>query len=395
MKIAYIVNTYPRASHSFIRREIHALERLGHSVHRFAMRSDRANLVDPADLAEDDLTEHVLAAPKWRIWVKGKLWGLGHMRASLRAMALAWRCGAKGGRIKHMIYLMEAAYIAARCHTLGITHIHAHFGTNSATVAMLAHAIGGPKYSFTTHGPEEFDAPATLNLAEKIIHAQFVVGISSYGRSQLCRLVPYRDWAKIKVVHCGIEPALFPEPAPLPRTLQLVAIGRFSEQKAFPILIDAMAIARKSLPELHLTLVGDGPLRPEIETAIAAQNLSENITLTGWLPEVGVRQALNNASVLVLPSFAEGLPMVVMEALASGRPVIATAIAGLPELVTSDCGWLVPAGDTVALADAMIASAQSDLAAMGMAGRKRALARHTIDNEARKLLALFQEAPND
>lgn len=87
--------------------------------------------------------------------------------------------------------------------------------------------------------------------------------------------------------------------------------------------------------------------------------------------------------------------MVVMEALASGRPVIATAIAGLPELVTSDCGWLVPAGDTLALADAMIAAAQSDLAAMGMAGRKRALARHTIDNEARKLLALFQEAPND
>ena len=405
MKLGYLVNTYPRASHSFIRREIHALERAGLAVHRFAMRSDRGALVDPADLAEDDLTEHVLRAGVKRLVPTALKWLATHPRQSLTALQLALACGRRGaggtpgtgGRARHMIYLIEAAYIAARARTLGLTHIHAHFGTNSSTVAMLAHALGGPTYSFTTHGPEEFDAPRALALDLKLQNAAFAVAISSYGRSQLARWCPPALWPNIQVVHCGIEPAMFTAPPPLPtHGPHLVAIGRLSGQKGFALLVEAIAIVVKTLPSLHLTLVGDGELRPQIEAAIADHGLAAHITLTGWLPEAGVRAALHDATALILPSFAEGLPVVIMEAMAAARPIIATAIAGIPELVTPDCGWLVPAGDAQALADAIATLAKTPpetLAQMGQSARTRVLTRHNIDTEAAKLRGLFANLP--
>ncbi|MDQ1847027.1 glycosyltransferase [Gemmobacter fulvus] len=396
MKIAYLVNTYPRASHTFIRREVQALERVGFSVHRFAMRSDRATLSDPEDEAEDQRTEHVLEAGKLALAGSALGWVLRHPLAALRATATALRLGARAGaRARHLVYLAEAAHVAARCDSLGIRHLHAHFGTNPATVALLCHQLGGPRYSFTLHGPEEFDAPQALSLAEKIHHAAFSVAISSYGRSQLCRWADVADWPRLKVVHCGIEPWRFADPAPLPAKLRLVAIGRFSEQKGFPLLIEALGQAVRQHPGLHLTLVGDGPLRGEIEALIETYTLRRHVTLTGWLPEARVREELAAAQALILPSFAEGLPMVVMEAMAAARPVIATAIAGLPELVVPETGWLVPAGDALALADAIDALAETPLprlTAMGQTARQRVFARHDIDREATKLALLIRNA---
>ncbi|THD83841.1 colanic acid biosynthesis glycosyltransferase WcaL [Aliigemmobacter aestuarii] len=394
MKIAYLVNTYPRASHSFIRREIRALERRGLSVHRLAMRSDRAALVDTEDLDEDARTEHVLKLGAARLAVSALGWMSARPAKAWTAARLAWRMGVRANhRLRHLIYLAEAAHVAKRCADLGIDHLHAHFGTNSATVAALAHALGGSQFSFTVHGPEEFDAPLALSLGDKIERAAFVVAISSFGRSQLCRWVASSHWPRIRVVHCGIEPARFPEPAQMPQTPRLVAIGRFSEQKGFPLLVAAMAEAAPRLPGLHLTLVGDGPLRETIGRAIADQGLTDRITLTGWLDEAGVRDQLARAQALILPSFAEGLPVVVMEALAAGRPVIATAIAGVPELVTPGCGWLVPAGDAHALATAIrefAATPAARLAEMGRHGRERVFARHDIDHEAARLARLFE-----
>lgn len=403
MKLGYLVNTYPRASHSFIRREIHALERAGMAVHRFAMRSDRASLVDPADLAEDSCTEHVLNAGLQRLLPTALKWFAQHPRQTLTALRLALTCGKRGaggtpgtgGRARHMIYLIEAAYIAARSTTLGLTHVHAHFGTNSTTVAMLSHTLGGPTYSFTTHGPEEFDAPHALALDLKLQNAAFAVAISSFGRSQLCRWTPPANWPNIHVVHCGVEPAIFTA-TPLPSTPSLVAIGRLSGQKGFALLVEAMALVSQTLPNLHLTLVGDGDLRPQIEAAIAQHGLARNITLTGWQSEQGVRAAINAAQALILPSFAEGLPVVIMEAMAAARPIIATTIAGIPELVTPDCGWLVPAGDAQALADAIKTLSQTPhatLTQMGETARTRVLDRHSIDTEAAKLRALFANLP--
>lgn len=401
MKIAYLVNTYPRGSQTFIRREIQALERMGWQIHRFAMRSDRAALVDAADIAEDSRTEHLLEKGLLPLLPSALGWFLRHPKGGLHALVLALTCGRRGaggvagtgGILRHLVYLVEAAHFARRCQDLRLPHVHVHFGTNSTTVAMLAAQMGGPGYSFTVHGPEEFDAPRALSLGTKIDHARFAVAISSFGRSQLFRWAGAPSWPRIHVVHCGIEPWRFPAPAPLPSGgPHLVAIGRLAEQKGFGLLIEAMALAAPGLPDLHLTLIGDGELRDQIAARIAALKLEERVHLAGWQDEARLHKALAESSALILPSFAEGLPMVIMEALAAGRPVIVTAIAGIPELVTPDCGWLVPAGDAQALADAIRTLARTPtarLAEMGMAGRARVLARHNIDTEAEKLALLI------
>ncbi|MBU3029972.1 glycosyltransferase family 4 protein [Paracoccus marinaquae] len=402
MRIGYLLNTYPQPSVTFIRREVQALERRGVEVHRFAMRSDRAGLVDPADIAEYGRTELVLAAGGRRLLADTLRLLLRRPAAFRGALASAWRMGGLSarGRLRHLIYLAEAAHVTRRADELGLEHLHAHFGTNPAAVVALIRRLGGPGYSFTVHGPEEFDSPQALSLAEKVGGADLTVAISSHGRSQLMRWAAYRDWPRIAVVHCGIEPARFPEPAPMPPgppdgPLRLVCIGRFVEQKGQLLLPEAMAIARRRGVDVHLTLVGDGAMRTEIEAAIAAHGVGDAVSLTGWLDEAGVRRALSESHALVLPSFAEGLPMVVMEAMAGGRAVIATHIAGNPELVVpGQTGWLVPAGDVEALAEGIRLAASTPaetLVQMGLAGRARVLQRHDIDREAARLARLIEE----
>ncbi len=406
MKIAYLINTYPRGSQTFIRREILALERKGWQVSRLALRSDRAALVDPADIAEDARTVHLLEQGVWHLGSGALDWMVRHPRGAMAALRLAVHCGWRGrggtpgtgGIGKHLIYLAEAADLARRCRDQRIAHVHAHFGTNAATVAMLAAQMAGAKYSFTVHGPEEFDAPRALSLGKKADLAQFTVAISSFGRSQLCRWAAPETWPRLHVVHCGIEPWRFSDPAPMPDVggLHLCAVGRLSEQKGFALLIDAMALCA-DVPGLHLTLVGDGALRAQIEAAIARHGLQTRVTLTGWLDEARVRGALAASHALILPSFAEGLPVVIMEAMAAGRPVIATAIAGIPELVTPGTGWLVPAGDAGALADAIrtaAATGPAEMSRMGHEARARVLARHDIDTEVEKLTLLFATKGN-
>ncbi|WP_424979913.1 glycosyltransferase [Leisingera sp. S232] len=397
MKIAYVLNTYPQPSHSFIRRELQALERQGAEVLRLAMRPSETALTDPGDQEEAKRTEYVLHAGAARLLADLAREALAAPRRFAHALALSLKLARASGRgfLRHLIYLGEAAHVKRRCAAAGVQHVHAHFGTNSAAVAMLAHVLGGPGYSFTVHGPEEFDAPHALSLADKVSRAAFTVAVSSFGKSQLSRWAPFAKWDRLKVVHCGIEPERFSDPAPLPQgALRLAAIGRFVEQKGQMVLVRAMAGLVQKIPDVHLALIGDGEMRPELEAAIADLGLQQNITLTGWLAEAGVREELARAHALVMPSFAEGLPMVVMEAMAAARPVIATYIAGTPELVVpGQTGWLVPAGDETALAEAVLELAQASpdqRAAMGQTGRTRVLERHVSSREAGKLAAHFR-----
>lgn len=399
MKIAYILNSYPQPSHSFIRREIKALEAQGVEVLRLAMRGPQAPLKDADDLAEESRTAYVLKAGATALLMAVLRAALSRPGRFAQALALALRLARASdkGVLRHLIYLCEAAFVLHRCTDWGAQHMHAHFGTNSTAVAMLANALGGPGYSFTAHGPEEFDAPHALSLGLKLDRAVFAAGVSDFGRSQLSRWASFGSWEHLHVVHCGIEPDKFTNPAPLPEgPLRLVSIGRFVEQKGQMVLVRAMERLARDLPDVRLTLVGDGEMRGDLETAIAAAGLEDRITLTGWLDEDGVRQALAEAHALVMPSFAEGLPMVVMEAMAAARPVIATYIAGTPELVLpGKTGWLVPAGSPEALAAAvrdLQATPREQLARMGEAGRARALERHDSAAEAAKLAAHFKEA---
>lgn len=393
MELAYVLNTYPQPSQTFIRREIRALERRGAQVRRIAMRRSAVPLVDLQDMAEEHATRYVLDAGALGLARAIARAAVVRPRAFAAALHCAWRMGRRSPRgvVRQLVYLAEACAVVQMCR--GVDHIHAHFGTNATTVALLTHMLGGPRYSFTVHGPEEFDDPAGLSLGLKIAHAAVVVAISQFGRSQLFRWAAFAHWPKIKVVHCGIEPGAFAAPAPLPEgPPRLVSIGRFAEQKGQMILMEALAACANR--DIRLVLVGDGDMRPELERAILQYGLRDRVTLTGWQDEDGVRRELAQAHALVLPSFAEGLPMVVMEAMAAARPVLTTFIAGAPELVQHErTGWLVPAGDVVALAEAMETCAGTDhatLVKMGRAGRDRVLARHDIDDQAGRLLALLQ-----
>jgi len=399
VNIAYILNSYPQPSHSFIRREIRALEAQGHNVTRLAMRAGDAPLVDAQDVEEAAATQYVLRAGAVALARATAQRLIGDPAGFWGAVKCAWRCGRRSevGVMKHLIYLVEAAFVAQTCKAAQATHAHAHFGTNAATVAMLCHALGGPQYSFTVHGPEEYDAPRALSLGEKITRSAFTVAITSYGRSQLSRWAGPAHWDKIKVVHCGVDAGRFPAPLPLPDgPPRFVAIGRFVEQKGQLLALDALAHLRHTQPDAHLTLIGDGEMRPQIEARIDALGLDGNITLTGWVDEARILHELQNAHALLMPSFAEGLPMVIMEAMAAGRLVIATYIAGTPELVQDGItGWMVPAGDAQALARAMAALAQTDPDTrneMAAAGRARVLERHDVATEAAKLAGLIAQS---
>ncbi|MFC7408443.1 glycosyltransferase [Hydrogenophaga atypica] len=273
-------------------------------------------------------------------------------------------------------------------------HIHAHFGTNSAEVVMLTHALGGPAYSFTVHGPEEFDKPEALHLREKMTSARFVVAISSYGRSQLYRWLPHAHWHKVEVVHCGLDKAFHEVPAVhVPAAPRLVCVGRLCEQKGQLLLVRAAALVKARGIPFEVILAGDGEMRPQIQQEVTRLGLGGQVHITGWVSSARVRDELLAARALVLPSFAEGLPVVIMEAMALRRPVLSTYVAGIPELVLNgETGWLFPAGDVEALASAMaacLAAPTGELDAMGEAGRERVLARHDVDTEAAKLAALF------
>lgn len=397
LRVAYLINQYPKVSHSFIRREIQALERQGVTVDRFALRGWSDEVADAEDHLERSRTRYVLQHALLPIMSAVLTTLLRHPRRFAGALALTMRLGRRSDRpwVYHLIYLAEACRLLRWLREAGAGHLHAHFGTNSAEVAMLAHALGGPPYSFTVHGPEEFDRPEFLGLAEKIRRAAFVVGISSFTRSQLFRWVERAHWHKIEVVRCGLESGFHRGPvAPLTDAKRLVCVGRLSEQKGHLLLLAAMRQAFDRGCTFDLVLVGDGELRSSVEALVGTLHLARHVRITGWVGGAEVRNELESARALVLPSFAEGLPVVIMEAMALRRPVITTFVAGIPELVRSgETGWLIPAGDVDALADAMTACIDADhesLERMGETARERVLARHDIDIEAGKLVQLFR-----
>jgi glycosyltransferase involved in cell wall biosynthesis len=384
-------------SHTFIRREILALEAGGDEVSRFTIRRPRpGDLVDAADLEEQSRTRAVLD-----VGVVGLLIGLIRAAATgpvafSRALWICLRLGRRSerGLMLHLAYLAEACVLRGWLAAGGVEHLHAHFGTNPAAVAMLVRALGGPPFSFTVHGPTEFDSPVALSLGEKISRAAFVVAISEFGRSQLYRWSAHSDWPKIRIVRCAVDgDFLSPPPRPPSTAPRLVCVGRLVEQKGQLLLVEAAARLRDRGIAFELVLVGDGPMRGEIEDLIARLALSREVRVVGWKDGAGVRGEILAARALVLPSFAEGLPVVFMEAMALGRPVIGTYIAGIPELVRPGIsGWLVPPGSVERLVDALaeaLMTSEVELESMGKAGAALVRERHNSVSEAVKLQELF------
>ena len=397
MKIAYFVNEYPKASHSFIRREILALERQGFEIQRLALRGWENELPDAEDQAERGRTRHVL---------RGGLLGLilptlaTLLRSPLKFMS-AVRLAAHMSKDSerplayHLIYILEACRILKWVNEFGAERIHVHFGDNSTEIVMLARVLGGPPYSFTAHGPNEFQR--NWGLDQKIHRSEFAVAISSYGRSQLYLRCEARDWPKVKIVHCGLEKSFYEVPgAPVRASDTIVCVGRLCAAKGQRLLLEVVGRLVASGIPVQLVLAGDGPMRAELEQRIVQLGLSAQVRITGWISAAMVRHEILAARALVLPSFAEGLPVVLMEAMALRRPVLTTYIAGIPELVRSgESGWLFPAGSFEELEHALrecLSMPVEELRKMGDAGFERVAGRHNIDLEASTLAALFRAA---
>ena len=393
MRVAYLTTAYPSVSHTFIRRELCELERQTGEVARFAIRDSPYDIVDPDDQREDAKTFRVLKQPvaRWARALVGE--GLKNPIGAAKAMRKALKMGFRSerGMATHVVYVAEAMVLLEEMKRRGIDHVHVHFGTNPAAVAQLMHEMGGPSYSFTVHGPDELDAPKGFSLGPKIADSAFVVAITDFCAGQLRRWVGHDHWHKIKVVHCTVGDEFFAQARPIdPKSKALVCVGRLSAQKGQLLLVEGFADAIDNGVDAELVLVGDGDMRGEIESYIAKRGVGDRVRITGWISGQEVREELLAARALALPSFAEGLPMVIMEAFALQRPVLTTYIAGIPELVVDgENGWLIASGSADRIREGierMMKAPIEQLNEMGRKGCEAVKAQHYTPTETSKLV---------
>ena len=318
----------------------------------------------------------------------------GFFRGSWYAIALAkWR---PRQIALNLAYFVEAAIVGRWMRSRGLTHLHTHY---SSSVALLVHKTFGLKISISFHGPDEFDNPAGFWIREKVAACTFVRAISYYARSQLMKCSATADWRKIHVAYMGVDPVAFvPRPfRPSPFPVEIICIGRLAPVKAQHILIGAIdLLVREGLP-LLLHLVGGGPDREALEADVAARGLSSVVRLHGFTPQDKLDALCRGADIFALTSFAEGVPGVLMEAMAMEIPCISTWIAGIPELIRNGVdGLLVAPSDTEAFA-AAIRRLITDVElrhTLGAAGRLRILDRFDLRKNASALARLFEQGAN-
>jgi colanic acid/amylovoran biosynthesis glycosyltransferase len=402
MKIAYITSLYPSLSHSFILREVLGLREQGVDVRTISIRR-----TPPHDLlAAHDRTEaestHVLLPPSRAVLARA----VGRAFVT-RPGALAGMVGnalrivvGRGPRaaLWQLFYVAEAILLWDWCRANDVRHIHAHFANVGSDVAMLTARLGGTErgwtWSFTMHGSTEFFDIGEHQLARKTQDARFVACISDFCRSQLMKIVPYQHWEKLEIVHCGVDPTAYgridrdrASDAPL----AVLCVTRLAPGKGLELLIEAVAQMNRSGVASTLTLVGDGQERRGLEGIAADLGVDERVTFVGAVGQDDIMQHYAAADVFCLPSFAEGVPVVLMEAMATGLPVVSTLIAGIGELVEQgESGLLVRPGRVDLLVDALSGMTDPQTRrAMGEKGRERVVASYDIREQAAALAGVF------
>ncbi|MFP7569256.1 glycosyltransferase family 4 protein [Marivita sp. S2033] len=390
-KLAYLTGEYPRASDTFIQREVAHLRALGHDVLTCSIRTTGAeHLVGAEQRAEHQRTFKVLDAAKQpATLLKAHMRWMRTPRRYLVALGLAWKTAPKGlkGRVYNLIYFIEAGVLADRLATEGVTHLHNHIAKASCTVAMLAGALSCIRWSFTIHGPDIFFEPHHWRIDEKAKRAAFVACIGHFCRSQLMCFSHPDDWERFHIVHCGIDPNRYAD-KPDRTGQRALFVGRLAAVKGVPILIEAIDRLAEKHPDLTLDLIGDGPDRADLEADVTQRGLQDRIVFRGYKSQSEVADALAQTDVFVLPSFAEGVPVVLMEAMAAQVPVVTTRIAGVPELVEDGVnGRLVSPGDITAFTAALddLFSRPEHRKDYGKAGRAKVLAEYDAQSEARWL----------
>ncbi|MGH2744267.1 MAG: glycosyltransferase [Thermoleophilaceae bacterium] len=399
LRAAYLTSRYPAISHSFIRREVETLRGLGARIDTFGIhRADPEHVLSAAD-REDDRRTYAVAPPRWR-----ELFGA-HARAAisrprgfLGAVGLALRAPASSARerLRRLIHFAEGVQVWRECERRGIRHVHAHFTSPPADVALLAAEVGGWSWSFTAHGVD-ISADASPWLAEKVRRAAFVVCVSDHGRAQLMALVEKEHWPKLHLVRCGVDVTAFKPRTPRRRggaRLSVLTVGRAEPVKGQMVLLEALAMLEQHGLDVAATLVGGGSLLSPLRQRARELGVAEQVNFAGNVGHEGVHAHYAAADAFCLPSFGEGVPVVLMEAMASGLPVVASRVGGIQELVEHGLsGFLVPPGrpDLIAAALERLADDPELRAGMGEAGRAIVAAHFDPVVSGNRLAGLFRE----
>jgi len=404
-KLAYLCSQYPAVSHTFILREVNALRRLGVAIDTFSIhRADTAHLLADADRVAFETTYAILP-PRWpRLLGTHLKLVLSAPKAYVSTLVLALRLAPPGlrGRLWQVFYFTESVILWAECRRRGIRHIHVHLANVAADVALLAAELGSRvesrrpwSWSFTMHGPTEFFDVTRFRLAEKLRFARFVVCISDFARSQLMAVSDPSTWDKLHVVHCGIPVEQFTgSPHDVREDIPMIlCVGRLVPEKGHAVLLRAVAMLVERGRQITVTFAGEGPSRPSLERLADKHGIASRITFLGAVGQDDIHTLYSTASIFCLPSFAEGIPIVLMEAMAMGVPVVSSRITGIPELIDDGrTGLLVAPGRADEVTDALerLLDDPSLRRELGSRARELVIKEFNAASSAKQLHALFE-----
>jgi glycosyltransferase involved in cell wall biosynthesis len=403
MRLAYMITGYPYPSHTFIQNEVRGLRELGVDVTTFVHRSATPDEILSRADREAFATTRPLRPFRVGRYLRAHLMALlTNPSGYRRGLRVALRMRGEGPRalVWQLLYFGQAVVLWRYCARAGLRHIHAHFANVGADVTLLAVAVGGPgwSWSFTMHGPTELYDVTWFRLAQKVQSAAFVVCISDFARSQLMGLVGAEHWDKLTVVHCGVDTAaLRPRSSNGARAdgpVDVLCVGRLVPVKGQLVLLQAVAELVRAGRDVHLALVGAGPMHEVLATEARRLGIEDRVELTGPLGHPEVLRRIEAADVFCLPSFAEGVPIVLMEAMALGVPVLTTRVMGIPELVQDGFnGLLVAPGSHDELLTGLrrLIDDEPLRVALGRAARRHVENEHALARSAGQLRALFAE----
>jgi colanic acid/amylovoran biosynthesis glycosyltransferase len=402
--IAYLVSRYPTLSMIFVLREVLALRDLGFCIETAS--------INPPDRPPEKLTsvEREEAARTYCVKRHGVAGAAtAHLTALLGNFAgylRGWRLAFSLARLDparlllNLMYFTEALMVGRWMRRNGLAHLHVHLGSQAASVGLFTQSVFGVGYSMTVHGPDEFYDAEGQYLAQKIRAADFIVCISAYTQSQLMKLSPYEDWSKFSVAHLGVDPSQWaPEPKPASRAafdvqtpFEILCVGRLTPAKGQHLLIDAVDGLLQQGRPVRLRLIGDGPDAASLRLSAAQIQTPQAVLFEGAVNQDQIRSFYRTADAFCLPSFAEGLPVVLMEAMAMQIPCVSTSITGIPELIRDGIdGLLVPASDLKSLIEALARLMdEAELRRrLGESGRSRVLKHFDLACNAKTLAAIF------
>lgn len=397
VRTAYLVSRYPAVSHTFILREVLRLRALGvHAELASINPPDRAVEQMEADERDEHQRCHYIKAQGWRGALAAHLWSLAtRPQAWWRGLLASLGLGHGARRLFGLFYFTEALMVGRWMESRRLDHLHVHFATAAAMVGVLVRTVFPSTLSLTVHGPDEFDDVPGNALAAKIAAADWIVCISQFARAQLMKHSPVQHWPKFQVCRLGVEAEDFSLAKQPSGRAQILCVGRLTPAKGQHLLLDAAANLRARGLDFSLRLIGDGPDRAALQEHATRLGAQDWVHFDGARTQSEVRRALAGSTIFALPSFAEGIPVVLMEAMAAGVPCVSTTVCGIPELIEhGQSGLLVPPGDGAALS-AALAALLTD-AEHGRRLAAQALARvrldYRLDRNTESLARLFRAA---